>query len=511
MANYADDFDDRGVASGLPSGLTERWATGAAWSTIDLGAGDIALRRVSSSGVRSFASLDAINSDANRNNVEVLVRLRGSAFSTTSSGVVLRGSGSAGAEQGYAAYMTTGGDVRFARYVSGSLSTIATDTAANLSAATFYWLRVRINGTSYAVTHWSGAEGDDPGTPQITGTDSNISGVGWAGFFAFQGASNEYDWSDIAIATNGDVATMSTGGGAAVSVPAGALSLTGYAPTVTATANQTVAVPAGSLTLTAYAPTVTAGANQVVAVPAGSLSLTGFAPTVQVTSGSTILVPAGALSLTGYAPTVVNPNTVAVPAGSITLTGYAPTVVVRADQIVAVPAATLTLTGFAPGVAYTANNTISVPAGALSLTGYAPTVSNGEVVEVKRQTGAGRPRRRQRVVIAIDGEDFVVESEEEAGALLDQAKEAAQEKAEQAIKRAAAARKREPRKVLADARKALEVPTITAEGMSDYAAETVAAIEELYRSAMRTIEVAAMFSRRDRDEEDDEEVLLLLA
>lgn len=508
MANYADDLDDRGVASGLPSGFTSRWATGT-WSTVDAGSGDIAVRRAAASTARSAASLDAIDSDADRDDVEVLVRLRATSFaSTPSGGVFLRGSGSAGSETGYVAYFITGGDIRFGRYVSGTLTAIATDTAANLSANTFYWLRTRISGTSYAVTYWSGAEGDDPGTPQLSGTDSNISGVGWAGVFAF--AANTVDWSDIAIATNGDVATMSTGGGAAVSVPAGALSLTGYAPTVTATANQTVAVPAGSLTLTAYAPTVTAGANQVVAVPAGSLSLTGFAPTVQVTSGSTILVPAGALSLTGYAPTVVNPNTVAVPAGSITLTGYAPTVVVRADQIVAVPAATLTLTGFAPGVAYTANNTISVPAGALSLTGYAPTVSNGEVVEVKRQTGAGRPRRRQRVVIAIDGEDFVVESEEEAVALLDQAKEAAQEKAEQAIKRAAAARKREPRKVLADARKALEVPTITAEGMSDYAAETVAAIEELYRSAMRTIEVAAMLSRRDRDEED-EEVLLLLA
>ena len=129
---------------------------------------------------------------------------------------------------------------------------------------------------------------------------------------------------------------------------------------------------------------------------------------------------------------------------------------------------------------------------------------NDQVASLARSRPPPSRRRRRGSALRLIKHPLAVRRER-AG------RGAAQEKAEQAIKRAAAARKREPRKVLADARKALEVPTITAEGMSDYAAETVAAIEELYRSAMRTIEVAAMLSRRDRDEEDDEEVLLLLA
>lgn len=42
----------------------------------------------------------------------------------------------------------------------------------------------------------------------------------------------------------------------------------------------TVSVPAGALTLTGYAPTVIAGGGQLIAVPLGTLLLTGYAPQV---------------------------------------------------------------------------------------------------------------------------------------------------------------------------------------------------------------------------------------
>jgi len=144
-------------------------------------------------------------------------------------------------------------------------------------------------------------------------------------------------------------------GGTTVAVPAGALTLTGYAPTVSFTAHQTIAVPAGALTLTGFAPTVSTSASQTIAVPAASLTLTGFAPTVAATANQSISVPAG----------------------SLTLTGYAPTVYTTAVTTIAVPAGTLTLTGYAPTVSYTTHAYIGVPAGALTLTGYAPTVLGG--------------------------------------------------------------------------------------------------------------------------------------
>ena len=138
---------------------------------------------------------------------------------------------------------------------------------------------------------------------------------------------------------------------------------------------------------------------------------------------------------------------------------------------------------------------------------------SGDGAEVARPfTGAGRHRRtRPRVVVEIDGEDFIAESSEEAQAILDQAKEAAEEKAKVAIERATKARNRPTRKVMADARKALELPAISAPDLGGYAEEISRQIEDIYQSAIQTIEVAALLRKRELEEEDDEDILLLIA
>lgn len=136
------------------------------------------------------------------------------------------------------------------------------------------------------------------------------------------------------------------------------MSLWFYSATASGT---TVSVPAGSLTLTGFAPQI----PTVIAVPLGTLSLSAFAPQIP----STIAVPAGNLTLTGQAPTI--PTTIAVPAGSLTLTGLVPTI--TAAITINVPAGALTLTGYPPLVQGNAN-IIDVPAGSLSLSAFAPTV-----------------------------------------------------------------------------------------------------------------------------------------
>ena len=102
-----------------------------------------------------------------------------------------------------------------------------------------------------------------------------------------------------------------------------------------------------SLTLTGYAPTVTAPA--AVTPGAATLTLTGFAPTVGVSVNVTPGV--GTLTLTGFAPSVTAPATVTPSAASLVLTGFAPTVAVAGGAVNLTPAsATLTLTGYAPDV-----------------------------------------------------------------------------------------------------------------------------------------------------------------
>ena len=92
-----------------------------------------------------------------------------------------------------------------------------------------------------------------------------------------------------------------------------------------------------------------------------------------------------------------------------------------------------------------------------------------------------------------------------------QAKEAAEEKAKVAIERATKARNRPTRKVMADARKALELPAISAPDLGGYAEEISRQIEDIYQSAIQTIEVAALLRKRELEEEDDEDILLLIA
>lgn len=101
----------------------------------------------------------------------------------------------------------------------------------------------------------------------------------------------------IAAAGAGPVDTPVTPG-------AGALALTGYAPTVAQSVNQTAAPAAGALTLTGYVPSVTRTAHVSTTPGTGSLTLTGYAPTVTRTTSQTLQPSPGGLTLTGYAPLI---------------------------------------------------------------------------------------------------------------------------------------------------------------------------------------------------------------
>lgn len=146
--------------------------------------------------------------------------------------------------------------------------------------------------------------------------------------------------------------SLGGGGAALIDVPAGAVTITGYAPTVTAGGTASTSVPAGAVTLTAYAPTVTAGGTASTSVPLGTVTLTGYAPTVTVGGAASIDVPLGTVALTGYAPTVTTGGQaqIDVPLGTVTLTGYVPTVTTTEHVYIAVPTAAMTLAAYAPTV-----------------------------------------------------------------------------------------------------------------------------------------------------------------
>ena len=119
-------------------------------------------------------------------------------------------------------------------------------------------------------------------------------------------------------------------------------------------------------------------------------------------------------------------------------------------------------------------------------------------------------RVRKRYQVEIDGESFDVESPEEAKQVLETLRQAAEDKAAEAIQAAATTKRLNPRKVIRDARKALALPDIAAPqqfaGLADSVLEQV---RSTYEDALRTIEIAALLRQREI-EDDDEEVMLLL-
>lgn len=263
----------------------------------------------------------------------------------------------------------------------------------------------------------------------------------------------------------------------------------------------------------------------------------GSTGTVATTNANDTSAGSGTTTITG-ALAKANANDAATASGSVGSAASGSVVVTNANDTSAA-AGTTTVVG---SLARTNSNDTSAASGTTTVTGTlartnandtatasgvagavtgtaAPTnaddtsaASGASGTAQPRAQGAGRAAKRRGLrVIEIDGKDIVVESAEEAQALLDGLKADAEKKAAVAVQRAISAPNRKPRKVVADARRFLQVPAIEAPGFEAAAAETLASIEALYRSAMVTVEVAALLAKRQREEEDDEDVLLLIA
>lgn len=266
---------------------------------------------------------------------------------------------------------------------------------------------------------------DDIATASITGTFVSFDANGWTlnfsavegnakkwWAFAVEEEAEEEDGVSItvpaaALEITGYAPTVTTTAHVSIEIPAGVLEIEGYAPVVTVSDHQSVEVPVGALELTGYAPTVTTTAHVSIEVPVGSLEVTGYAPTVTVTEHVFIEIPAGALEVEGYAPTVTATGAVniEIPAGTLEIEGYAPTVTVTEHISIEVPVGTFELTGYAPTVTTTAHVSIEIPAGALEVEGYAPTVTigGGVSISITVPVGALELTGYAPIVISSDG------------------------------------------------------------------------------------------------------------
>lgn len=207
MAQYKTEFIEY-LTGSQPSDWTERWSgSSSSWGIEDEGIGspsDNVLRHTATLNARRALSWDDIDSDADRDDCEVLAKVRFTSVSSDMIRLYVRGTGSAGSEEAYWFIVhASSPHLRLGKYVSGSATNLAT-TTQSLSSNTWYWVRLRAEGTDIRAKFWT--DGDtEPASWTLTATDSAITAAGWAGVGSFT-SNNDQDFDFVSIATNGETA-----------------------------------------------------------------------------------------------------------------------------------------------------------------------------------------------------------------------------------------------------------------------------------------------------------------
>lgn len=209
MTQYSTGFDSYTVGA-QPSDWTARWVTAnttwAVRSKSSAGGGQC-LEYTGTASAHHLLTWDAIDADANRANTEILARVRVSSSSSEILRLLVRGSGAAGAENGY--YFAFNGPTQtyqFQKYVAGALTNLNSAVSFAPTANAWYYLRFRVNGTTLSAKLW--VDGDsEPSAWTMTLTDSSISAAGWVGVHN-QDSTGTRDLDLFSVATNGDTAPL---------------------------------------------------------------------------------------------------------------------------------------------------------------------------------------------------------------------------------------------------------------------------------------------------------------
>ena len=211
MAVYSTSFgtDTTGAA---PTGWTNRWTTtGATWLVRADGTATAGkyLEFARTTTARRLLAFDSVDSDSGRDNAEIYARFRTDGIGSISQFyLIVRGSGTAGNENGYACFNNTSTGIGITKIVAGVSTTLGTVTTATLVSNWYYHVRFRVNGTALKAKIWSGLS-PEPGAWDLEITDASITGTGYAGI-GNNAATGIGRWDDVAFGTSGDTAVFPT-------------------------------------------------------------------------------------------------------------------------------------------------------------------------------------------------------------------------------------------------------------------------------------------------------------
>lgn len=170
-----------------------------------------------------FLELDSTAADADRDDFDILVKVRTTAYNTGQERIVAARIGNA--DTWYAAAWRSGTTgARLTKRVSGSITEIASGSFT-FTAATDYWVRFRGQGTALKVKYWSGDPADEPGgvasdaSWTISTTDSDHSTAGINGL-AEGGNTATKTFRSYGFASAGAYAPSAAPGGGAPTISA---------------------------------------------------------------------------------------------------------------------------------------------------------------------------------------------------------------------------------------------------------------------------------------------------
>jgi hypothetical protein len=211
MTTYSTGFDSYTVGS-TPSDWTPRWVTASTtWAVRSKSAveGGQTLEYTGTASAHHLLTWDALDADANRDNAEILARVRTSAGSTEPLRLTIRGSGAAASETGYSfQYNPSSLIFQLQKYVAGALTNLGTSQSFTTAANVWYYVRFRVNGTTLSAKFWK--DGDaEPSSWGFTATDSSITAAGWIGV-GNQDSTGTRDVDFFSVGTNGDTAPLAT-------------------------------------------------------------------------------------------------------------------------------------------------------------------------------------------------------------------------------------------------------------------------------------------------------------
>jgi len=252
----------------------------------------------SSSGLE-ILNLDLINSDGDRDDVEIYFEFSRAAYAATYREIAsIRGSGDSSTGTCYTVLLNNSNN-RIARNTSPNAVTAVASVAQSHTDGATYGCRFRANGSALKLKIWLLSDGEPSGW-DIETTDANVTAAGFAGPSSPDANVGGSTYYAFGVGTNGDTAPTSAGGAFSAT---GAL--TAQAATV-AGAAAAVTTFTSSGALSAQAATVAGTANHVVthassgALEAQAATVAGSATRV-VVHGSTGVLEAQAATVSGSA------------------------------------------------------------------------------------------------------------------------------------------------------------------------------------------------------------------